>query len=358
MKILIIGAGRMGMAIASKLAGVPDYEVELADTTTEATDEARSRGFRSRQLNGSVLHECVEGLEGVDLVVNAGPNRLSATIAQAALLAGTHYIDTAEDNEAVKAITQIGQATSVFLPGCGFSPGLVANIAADLAGVLDGPVDMVVRAGGVPVNPSSAFGYGLSWDVDGLIAEYTGQCQNIVEGKLAEARPLEQHETFVLDGCSYEAFSTAGGLGDLCSALGPKVRNLNFKTIRYPGHLHLARFLFEELGLKRRTDILRTVLKFGVPEIQQDVLVIFISIRGTLAGRPAERAYVRKFYHKPAADGFPGNALNQTSAAHVCAMIDLIRESRVLTAGMLRHESIPYGLISENRFLRHLLIQD
>lgn len=345
----------MGLAIGGKLAQCAEFDVELADTTSEAIDSARSCGFRTRQLDASILLNCVQALENVDIVINAGPNRLSSTIARAALQVGTHYIDTGEDSSAVKSIVQIGQTASVFLPGCGFSPGLVANIAADLANVLDGPVDMVVRAGGMPVNPSSAFGYGLSWDVDGLIAEYTGQCQSIIEGTVTNAPPLEQYETFNLDGCPYEAFSTAGGLGDLCHSLGAKVRNLSFKTIRYPGHLRLARFLFEELGLKRRSDILKTVLNFGVPEIIQDVLIIFITVRGTSNGRPAERTFVRKFYHEPSVDGFSGNALNQTSAAHVCAMIDLIRQGLVHDAGLLRHENIPYRLMSETRFLKDLL---
>lgn len=356
MKVLIIGAGRMGLAIGGKLAGFPEFDVELADITSEASDSARALGFRTRQFDASVLRNCVEALASVDIVVNAGPNRLSAAIAKAALQAGTHFIDTGEDSSAVKAIAQIGQAGTVFLPGCGFSPGLVANIAVDLAHLLDGPLDMVVRAGGIPVNPSSAaFGYGLSWSIDGLIAEYTGHCQSIVEGALVNVAPLEQHETFVLDGCPYEAFSTAGGLGDLCHSLDAKVRNLSFKTIRYPGHLHLARFLFEGLGLKRRTDILKTVLNFGVPEIVQDVLIIFISVRGTAKGRPAERTFVRKFYHEPSVDGLSGNALNQTSAAHVCAMIDLVRQGLLHDVGLLRHEDIPYALMSQNRFLKDLL---
>jgi len=355
MKVLIIGAGRLGLAIGGKLVEFAEFDVELADTTTEATDGAQSRGFHTRLLDASVLRNCILALESVDIVVNAGPNRLSAIIARAAMETGTHYIDTAEDSSAIKAIESAGLGTSVLLPGCGFSPGLVANIAADLANVLEGPVDMVVRAGAVPVNPSSAFGYGLSWDVDGLIAEYTGDCQAITEGALVKVAPLEEHESFVLDGSPYEAFSTAGGLGDLCLSLVSKVRNLSFKTIRYPGHLHLARFLFEELGLKRRSDILKTVLNFGIPEIVQDVLIVFISVRGTSHGRPAERTFVRKFYHEPSVVGFPGNALNQTSAAHVCAMIDLISQGLVHEAGLHRHEDIPYALMSQNRFLKGVL---
>ncbi len=356
MRILIIGGGRIGLAVAGLLAGANEHEIEVADATREALEQAEKRGFRVRHLDGAKLTECAEALSGFDLVVNAAPARLAGTIGAAALQAGIHYLDTGEDIDAIKALAIASATSKVILPGCGLSPGLVANMAAELVDALDGPIDMVVRVGGLPVNPSNGFGYGFTWDVDGLISEYTDECQGIVEGQLVSMAPLQQHETFVLNGRPYEAFSTAGGLGDLCTALHHKVRNLSFKTIRYPGHLTLARFLFEDLGLKRRRrDLLRTVLRFGVPDIVQDVVIIFISVRGQLQGVPAERSYVRKIYHEPMRSRFPVSALSYTSAAHVCTMIDLIDQGHVQGGGIVRHETIPFRLIGANRFMAPLL---
>jgi saccharopine dehydrogenase-like NADP-dependent oxidoreductase len=343
------------MAIAGLLAGTSEYAIEVADVTSEAQEQATKRGFRSRFLDGSNLIECVKALAGFDLVVNAAPARLARVIGAAALQAGVHYLDTAEDIDPIKALVATTKTDKVFLPGCGLSPGLVANMAVELVGALEGPIDMVIRVGGLPVNPSSGFGYGLSWDVDGLIAEYTGACQGIVEGELVSVAPLQQYESFVLNGRPYEAFSTAGGLGDLCTSLHHKVRNLSFKTIRYPGHLTLARFLFEDLGLKRRRDMLRTVLRFGVPDVVQDVVVIFISIRGQLQGVPTERSYVRKIYHEPMRSQFPVNALSNTAAAHLCTMVDLIDQGHILPNGLVRHETVPFKLVAENRFMVSLL---
>lgn len=343
------------MAIAGLLADIDEHEIEVADVTSEALEQATRRGVRNRYLDGSNLTECVKALAGFDLVVNAAPARLAKVIGAAALQAGVHYLDTAEDIDPIKALMTTVETDKVFLPGCGLSPGLVANMAMELVDALEGPIDMVVRVGGLPVNPSNGFGYGLSWDVDGLIAEYTGSCQGIVEGELVSMAPLQQHESFVLNGRPYEAFSTAGGLGDLCAALRHKVRNLSFKTIRYPGHLALARFLFEDLGLKRRRDMLRTVLRFGVPDVVQDVVVIFISVRGQLHGVPAERSYVRKIYHEPMRSQFPVNALSYTSAAHLCTMVDLIDQGHIEGRGLVRHEAIPFRLIGENRFMVPLL---
>lgn len=356
MKILIIGAGRLGLAVAAQLTTSNEFVFEIADVTTEAEDRARRHGYRMRHLDGSKLQDCIEVFANFDLVVNAAPHYLAPVIAGAALEAGIHYVDSVEDSSAIKALITDHAPRSIFLPGCGLSPGLVANIAAELTGALEGPIDIVVRAGGLPVNPSTGFGYGFSWDVDGMIAEYTGRCEAIVDGEIVSLAPLQQHENFVLDGQPYEAFSTAGGLGDLCIALKPKVRNLSFKTIRYPGHLLLARFLFEELGLKRRRDMLRTVLRYGVPDIVQDVLLIFISVRGQSEGVPAERSYVRKIYHPPMRGDQPTSAMSLASAAHVCAMLDLIRDGVVHGNGLKRHETIPFEAIRGNRFLVGCLI--
>ena len=355
MRILIIGGGRIGLAVAGLLAKSNEHEIEVADATSEALEQAGKLGFRVRHLDGAKLKECVEALSGFDLVVNAAPARLAGVIGKAALQAEVHYLDTAEDIGPISALAAASSTSKVILPGCGLSPGLVANMAAELVDALQGPIDMVVRVGGLPVNPSNGFGYGLSWDVDGLISEYTEECQGIVEGQLVSMAPLQQYETFVLNGRTYEAFSTACGMGDLCAALHPKVRNLSFKTIRYPGHLTLARFLFEDLGLKRRRDMLRTVLRFGVPDVVQDVVVIFISVRGQFQGVPAERSYVRKIYHEPMRSRFPVSALSYTSAAHLCTMIDLIDQGHVQGGGIVRHETIPFRLISESRFMAPLL---
>lgn len=355
MRVLVIGGGRIGLAVAGLLAGCGDHEVAIADVTDEALDQARQRHLRAFDLDASNVRGTVEALADFDLVVNAASTWLAPAIATAALEANVHYIDTAEDMAAVRAIAAGAAGSKVMLPGCGLSPGLVANLAVELVDALDGPIDMVVRVGGLPVNPSSSFGYGMTWNVEGLIAEYTDDCDAIVEGRHVRVAPLEQHESFVLNGRSYEAFSTAGGLGDLCSTLGDRVRSLAFKTIRYPGHLQLARFLFDDLGLKRRRDLLRTVLRFGLPDIIQDVVVIFISVRGVRDGVPAERSFVRKIYHEPMRSLFPMSALSHTSAAHVCAMIDLIAAEHFDRPGLVRHEAIPLGLIKHNRFLSPLL---
>ena len=76
-----------------------------------------------------------------------------------------------------------------------------------------------MRVGALPQFPTNALNYNLTWSTDGLINEYCNPCEAIHEGKLIEVLPLEGIEQFSLDGITYEAFNTSGGLGTLCETL-------------------------------------------------------------------------------------------------------------------------------------------
>ena len=93
-----------------------------------------------------------------------------------------------------------------------------------------------MRVGALPQFPTNALTYNLTWSTDGLINEYCNPCEAIHDGERMHVLPLEGIEHFSLDGVRYEAFNTSGGLGTLCDTLDGRVRELNYKTIRYQGH--------------------------------------------------------------------------------------------------------------------------
>ena len=104
-----------------------------------------------------------------------------------------------------------------------------------------------MRVGALPQYPSNALNYNLTWSTDGVINEYFEPCEAIVDGELVEVPALEEREEFSLDGVTYEAFNTSGGLGTLCETLKGKVRTLNYRTIRYPGHAAIMKALLNDL---------------------------------------------------------------------------------------------------------------
>ena len=88
------------------------------------------------------------------------------------------------------------------------------------------------------------------------------------------------YEQFSLDGVRYEAFNTSGGLGTLCETLDGRVRELNYKTVRYLGHRTSGALLVNELRLSERRDVLKDILENAVPITFQDVVVIFCTVTG------------------------------------------------------------------------------
>ena len=115
--------------------------------------------------------------------------------------------------------------------------------------------------------------------------------QRMAAQLLAERVPADG-EVLVLGaggGLELEAFTTAGGAETLCRRLQGKVRELTFKTLRYPGHLDLIRFLIEDLGLKERRHLLATLFRNGLPEIHQDLLIALVTVRGEVGGVLTER---------------------------------------------------------------------
>src|SRR6202012_626453 len=146
--------------------------------------------------------------------------------------------------------------------------------AQDLARHFDRLDSVRLRVGALPLYPSNALNYNLTWSTDGVINEYLQPCEAIVDGVLREVPALEELEEFSLDGVRYEAFNTSGGLGTLCETLRGKVRSLNYRTVRYPGHCAIMMALLNDLRLRDRRDVLKDILENSLPATLQDVVVV------------------------------------------------------------------------------------
>jgi saccharopine dehydrogenase-like NADP-dependent oxidoreductase len=162
---------------------------------------------------------------------------------------------------------------------------------------------------------------------------------------------MEEREEFSLDGTRYEAFNTSGGLGTLCETLQGQVRSLNYKTIRYPGHCELMRVLLNDLQLRRRREVLKDILENAVPATLQDVVIVFVTVTGQRNGRHVQDTYARKIYGRTIA-GTDRTAIQVTTAAGICAMLDLLVQGHLPAAGFRRQEEVPLSVFLANRFGR------
>ncbi len=349
--LLVVGAGKIGSVIADLLAHTGDYAVTLADRSADALAEP-GLDARVAKLVLDIGDPAAlrAALHGRFAVVSAAPFHLTVAVAEAARDAGVHYLDLTEDVAATRRIREFAaDARTAFIPQCGLAPGFVSIVAADLARKFDKLDSVRMRVGALPAYPSNALNYNLTWSTDGVINEYIEPCEAIVDGRLTTVPALEEREEFSLDGVLYEAFNTSGGLGTLAETLHGKVRTLNYRTIRYPGHASIMKALLHDLRLADRRDVLKDILERAVPATMQDVVIVFVTVSGMKDGRLLQDTWARKIYSH-AMHGTLRSAIQITTASSACAMVDLLAAGRLPQAGFVKQEDVRLDEFLANRF--------
>jgi len=346
--VIVIGAGHIGSTIAQMLGATGDYRVTLADR--DQGQIAAAPGVTPLVLDAADGGALRAAMEGKFAALSAAPYHLTVQVAEAAKAAGTHYLDLTEDVASTRRVRALAEgAQSAFIPQCGLAPGFISIVAADLARRFDALHDVRLRVGALPRYPSNALNYNLTWSTDGVINEYCEPCEAIVDGALRQTRALEECEAFALDGVAYEAFNTSGGLGTLCESLAGKVRNLNYRTIRYPGHAAIMKALLNDLRLRDRRDLLKDILENAVPATLQDVVIVFVTVSGLRDGHLVQETYANKIYAGEVG-GRLLSAIQITTASSICAVLDLLAQGRLPAKGFIRQEEIGLAAFLGDRF--------
>jgi saccharopine dehydrogenase-like NADP-dependent oxidoreductase len=356
-KVAVVGAGKIGSTVAALLS--PHYEVLVIDQDADAL--ARLDAHPAPATAGLAIDDpdaLAKALAGCFAVINAAPYHLTTVVACAAKAASAHYLDLTEDVAASREVRELAKgAKTAFVPQCGLAPGFITIAAWDLAQHFEELHDVRLRVGALPRYPSNALNYNLTWSTDGVINEYCESCEAIVNGRLREVPALEEHEEFALDGVTYEAFNTSGGLGTLCATLDGRVKNLNYKTIRYPGHAAIMKALLNDLDLRNRRDLLKDILENAVPATLQDVVIVFVTVSGLKDGRLMQETYVNKVFAQPVG-GVMKSAIQVTTAGAACAVLDLLADGALPRRGFIRQEDIPLAKFLANRYGRVYAPQD
>lgn len=352
--VLLLGAGKIGRMIASLLARTGDYRLRVGDASPAALARLEQQvDVETMTVDADDPAALAAALEGMTAVISALSYRQNPAVARAALASGASYFDLTEDVATTRVVREVARqanAGQVFVPQCGLAPGFISIAANDLAGWFDEPHSIQMRVGALPEFPTHALKYDLTWSTDGLINEYCNPCEAILEGKRLEVLPLEGLEGFSLDGVNYEAFNTSGGLGTLCDKFEPAgLRELTYKTIRYPGHRDLMKFLLEDLRLRERRDMLRQILEFAVPITFQDVVIVFCNVTGLRNGAHVKKSMALKLYPS-VIEGEVWSAIQVTTASAICALVDLWVHGKTPVTGFVRQEDICLGEFLANRF--------
>jgi saccharopine dehydrogenase-like NADP-dependent oxidoreductase len=351
--VAVLGAGKIGRMIARFLQESGSYRVCVSDVDPEVLARVKQDlAVETKHLDATNPLSLAEVMKGNTSVISALSFHLNPLIAEVAQELGLSYFDLTEDVETtrrVRAVAQKAKAGQVFVPQCGLAPGFITILTSHAMKWFDKLDTVHMRVGALPQFPTNQLKYNLTWSTDGLINEYCNPCEAIHDGRRIELLALEGLEHFDLDGVNYEAFNTSGGLGTLCETVEGQLRELNYKTVRYPGHRELAMFLVNELRLRDRRAVLKDLLENAVPITYQDVVVIFCTVTGWRKGRFVQKSEARKIYQQTLG-GEVWSAIQITTAAAVCAVVDLHIQEQLPRSGFVKQEQIDYEAFVANRF--------
>jgi len=341
-RTLVLGAGIVGTAAVWDLAR-RGHQVTIADANVAAAATAADEfGIDYEQLDVGDITVVEEVMERHDAVIAAVPYSYGASLAAAATKARCHYFDFGGNPTIVKEqlrLNAIAVANDVaVIPDCGLAPG-VANVLA--AGLIDEAPSQVVEdaqilVGCLPQEPVGSLQYQLAFYPGGLINEYAEPCEVIASGKPRTVEPLTRFEQVEWDRWGpLEAFSTAGGTSTMCQEYEGVVQELEYKTLRYPGHGRTFQAM-RELGLfdtetRRIADVdvaprslLLDLLAEHLPSGSPDVVLVRVTVT---AGGSSTSLQMEDFH-----DG-RFSALARTTAFPATALCDLISRRAIKFRG-------------------------
>jgi lysine 6-dehydrogenase len=271
MKILVIGAGKMGRgAVYDLVHNSPDVEsVTIADfdlaKAVEIANFVESKKVIAKQIDASNYKSVVELMKDHDSAISCVNYWYNAELSKAAIETNTNFCDLGGNNYIVDeqlAMNNAAKAAGIsIIPDCGLAPGMVSILAAHGAKSFDEIDEINIRVGGLPQKPKTLLEYQLIFSVEGLINEYIESARVIRDGKIAEVESMTELESLSFDGFPpLEAFQTSGGTSTLPDTFLGKAKNLDYKTIRYAGHCEKFKTMID-LGLCSSEEITADFVK-------------------------------------------------------------------------------------------------
>jgi saccharopine dehydrogenase-like NADP-dependent oxidoreductase len=333
--VFVLGLGKVGSLVA-RLLHETGFDVTGADLF-----EQEGLPFPALKLESGDLSGLKGTLEGFDAIISCLPYNFNISVASSAHELGIHYFDLTEDVHTTRAIMEMsGTADAVMAPQCGLAPGFIGIVGAHLAGKFDRVRSIRLRVGALPQHPIGLLGYSFNWSPEGVVNEYLNDCEVIEDGETKWVSPLEWIETIVINGVQLEAFTTSGGLGTMCETYGGIVENLDYKTIRYPGHAKLMNFFFHELLMRQDRRKAGEILVNAKPPVTEDVVYVHASAEGWRGKTLFRDEFVRAYYPVEIA-GRDWRAISWTTAAGACSVVEMVSNGALPGKGFLRQEEIP-----------------
>lgn len=379
MKMLVLGAGLQGSACAYDLLQNKRVErVIVGDLRLDSIPDFLQRlrndsRLELRPVDARAAHSLREAMSDVDACLNALPYYYNLEISKLALEAGIHCCDLGGNTAIVmdqKQLDEQARAQNVsIIPDCGLAPGMV-NVLAD-AGIqqMDDVGSVRLFVGGLPQNPEPPLNYQIVYSLEGVLDYYTTPSWVLEDGQPKQVDALSDVEIvrFPDPVGALEAFHTAGGLSTMASRYRGKVKTMEYKTLRYPGHAEIMRAI-RGLGLldqapvdvKGKSVVPRDAfIACAEPHLSKpaskDVVALRVEVEGRKNGAAHKIAYdLLDFYD----DANAISAMARTTGYSLSITGMLQAERRVKSVGVLTpDEAIPADLYIEELAKRGIRIE-
>ncbi|MFH1453170.1 MAG: saccharopine dehydrogenase C-terminal domain-containing protein [Armatimonadota bacterium] len=357
MKAIVLGAGMQGMACAFDMAKFGNYdEIILADIDKDRAEEAakkiNSDKVKPMQADISDPDKLIEFIKGANVVVSAVPYFFNLDITRACIKAKVSMCDMGGNTDIVfqelALDKEAKEAGVTIIPDCGLAPGLANIVAAYGISKFDEVNTVKIRVGGLPQIKRPPMDYKLVFSAYGLLNEYSGKSYVLKDGQIEEVYALTEKETFDFkDMGELEAFHTSGGISTMPWTFKGRVKDMDYKTIRYPGHLDKLHLL-KDLGLmdtgpvKVRgvevipRDVLAHLLtaKLDFPN-DKDLIIMRVEVTGLKEGKKECISFDMLDYHDEENDI---TSMMRTTAYPVSIIAQMISDGRIKDKGSLSPE--------------------
>ncbi len=367
MRVLILGAGRMGYGVAYDLVhnSINVESVTIADVYIEKAKKVANKFNKvtAKQLDASDFTEVVETMKQHDVAISCVDYWHNLRLSEAAIEARTNFCDLGGNIFVVEKQLELDEhakeAEINIVPDCGLAPGMVSILAVHGSVRFDEIEDIHIKVGGLPQNPKPPLDYQLVFSVEGLINEYVEPAIIIRDGEIRKVPSMTEVESISFEGFPpLEAFQTSGGASTLPQTFLGRVRNLDYKTIRYVGHCEKMKTIIElglcssdEIEVNGQRVIPRKVfgklLEKYLPADEPDFVLIRLDFIGKLKGQTKRLNYsiVDKF------DSETGlSAMMRTTAFPVSIIAQMLVRGEVSRRGVVPQEK----LIDPERFVQEL----
>jgi lysine 6-dehydrogenase len=359
-KFLVLGAGRQGYAVAYDLIRSPRVEQVIiadkdANRVKQLADMLADDKVIPVELDATNNSEVTDLMSRCGAAISCVNYHHNYELSKAALESGSSLVDLGGNDDIVAKqflLDELAKERGItIIPNLGLAPGVVSLLAVTAAEAFDELYEIRLRVGGVPIDPEGLFmGYAQSFAMDGLINEYVEDVTVIRDGQLMRLpslsglEPIEFPKPFGV----MEAFSTSGGISTMPLTYEGKIQNMDYKTIRYPGHCEKIKLL-KDLGLMssepvqlanlqvQPRELLSHLLSEKLKQDEPDAVLVRVVVTGVKDKKPSQVVWDCVDYNNQA-DGL--TAMMRMTAFPASIIAQMIARGDIAQRGVLRQETV------------------